>query len=374
MRSRATSVGVPHTAALGCSAAARLSAVTPGATAAVTSLARCSTFGSSSTYGCSGTFSAEQKGPRARGDRRDRVLVLLEVLARARQRVGAGEVGAAVAGPLDRPGQHPRRGQARLEADQHLGRRADQTVDEIGPAARVGVAQPADEPAGVQVGVGHGHQVTRQHDLVEQPGADVAHGPRDRGAPLLRRQRAALEAHPAGRPGHGTRDGRRAVLVGLEPDLGEPRRARPAGRGRSAARPGRRRPRCCRGRRRSCRRRRGRCRGPAGRGPTRRRSARRGRSTTPRRPEDRRPCAAPPRPRRPCRHRRAARRRRRSRAASRPAVRGRAPRRSAPAAAGGPGSARPDCSRVKSSRLLRWHLVTSIPALRDFRRTPRTGR
>ncbi|CPU66210.1 Uncharacterised protein [Mycobacteroides abscessus] len=78
MRSRATTVGVPHTAADGCSAAASARLVGPApappdapgvlaprARTAVTSDARCMTFGRCSTNGESGTFMDEQKGASA---------------------------------------------------------------------------------------------------------------------------------------------------------------------------------------------------------------------------------------------------------------------------------------------------------------------
>src|SRR5215212_10315899 len=62
----ATLVGVPQTAALGWRAAARASELAPRSATAVTSVARCRTFGSSRTYGASGTFIPEQYGDNAR--------------------------------------------------------------------------------------------------------------------------------------------------------------------------------------------------------------------------------------------------------------------------------------------------------------------
>ena len=58
--SPARKVGVPQTAADGCSAAARASELMPGSTTPVMSVARCMTFGSASTEGASGTFIAAQ--------------------------------------------------------------------------------------------------------------------------------------------------------------------------------------------------------------------------------------------------------------------------------------------------------------------------
>src|SRR3546814_2425244 len=62
-RSVATVVGVPPTAAEGCSASASLSEDTVAAswTTPATSVARCMTFGRCSTNGASGTFIDEQR-------------------------------------------------------------------------------------------------------------------------------------------------------------------------------------------------------------------------------------------------------------------------------------------------------------------------
>ena len=83
------------------------------------------------------------------GDRADGVLVLLEVLRRARQRRGEGEVALVVAGAPDRAGEHPRGDQAALAADQQLGGRAEQPVDVEGPAGRVARRQPLQRPPDV---------------------------------------------------------------------------------------------------------------------------------------------------------------------------------------------------------------------------------
>ena len=272
----------------------------------------------------------------------DGVLVLLQVLARPGERVGAGEVGAAVAGALDGAGEHPGGRQARLEADEHLRRRADEAVDEVGPAPRVGLAQPGDQPARVEVRVRDGDQVAGQHDLVEQAAADVADRPRDRGPPLLgasaNRPRSARPTGGSGAAPATGRDGPRPSSIPIWVSQARPARRPSTVRGTTmpeddggvvgvedeAA---------------------------EGHEPAaRHRDVQVGldvalrdqaRSTTPRRPADRPPCAGPPRPRPPSRRRRATRPRRRSRAASRRADPDRARRRSAPAAAGGPGSPHP---------------------------------
>ena len=63
-------VGVPQTAADGWSAATKASELAGGPATPVTSVARCSTFGSSNTYGASGTLIAEQNGANARATER----------------------------------------------------------------------------------------------------------------------------------------------------------------------------------------------------------------------------------------------------------------------------------------------------------------
>ena len=75
------------------------------------------------------------------GDGAHRVLVLLEVLARACQRGRQGEVVGVVAGAPDRAGQHAGGDQPALEADEHLRGGAEQAVDAERPAARVALGQ-----------------------------------------------------------------------------------------------------------------------------------------------------------------------------------------------------------------------------------------
>ena len=68
MRSRAVSVGVPHTAADGCNAATSLKISTFDAASfmtPVTSVARCITFGRCNTNGASGTLVEEANGSSA---------------------------------------------------------------------------------------------------------------------------------------------------------------------------------------------------------------------------------------------------------------------------------------------------------------------
>ncbi len=85
------------------------------------------------------------------GDRADGVLVLLEVLRRAGQGGGQRQVAGVVPGTSDGAGQHARGDQPALAADQHLRRRAEQPVDVERPAHRVARGQPAQRPAHVDV-------------------------------------------------------------------------------------------------------------------------------------------------------------------------------------------------------------------------------
>ena len=143
------------------------------------------------------------------GDRADGVLVLLEVLRRPGQRRGEREVALVVAGAPDGAGQHAGGDQAALAADQQLGRRAEQAVDVERPAHRVVVGQPAQRPADVDRLVGGGDQVAGQHDLLQVAGADPGDGVGDDAHPLLAVERAVGEARPPrARPA-----GRRASTV-----------------------------------------------------------------------------------------------------------------------------------------------------------------
>ena len=124
--STARAVGVPPTAAEGCSDAASVRAEASSALTAATSVARCMTLGRCSTKGASGTFIDEQCGREGLGDGAHGVLVLLEVLRRAGQRGGEREVLGVVAGAADRAGEHARGDEALVAAHEQLGRGADE--------------------------------------------------------------------------------------------------------------------------------------------------------------------------------------------------------------------------------------------------------
>src|SRR5699024_10071437 len=110
------------------------------------------------------------------GDRGDRVLVLLEVLAGAGKRCGQGEVMLVVAGTADSAGEYPGGDQAALAAYEHLWRRAEQPVDVERPAQRVSLDQTGQWSAYVEGAGELGDQVAGEDDLVEVAGADAADG------------------------------------------------------------------------------------------------------------------------------------------------------------------------------------------------------
>ena len=168
-RSAAAVVGVPQTAAEGCRAAASCSPDTRRRSTPVTSVARCMTFGRCSTNGDSGRSCSRSTAP-APPRRADGVLVLLEVLARARQGGGQGQVVGVVPGAPDGPGQHPGGDQPDLGTARASpgwrprGRR--QRTSTSGYAPRAAAAPPRSTGCSAP-----GHQVAGEHDLVRTPAA-----------------------------------------------------------------------------------------------------------------------------------------------------------------------------------------------------------
>ena len=79
---------------------------------------------------------------------------------------------AVVAGAPDRAGEHPRGHEAPLEAHEHLGGGADETVDGEDPRRVVVVGQPGEHPARVDAPGGGGAHGPGEHDLVEVAGVD----------------------------------------------------------------------------------------------------------------------------------------------------------------------------------------------------------
>ena len=144
----ATGVGVPPTAAEGCSASASSSEETVAAswTTPATSVARCMTLGRCSTNGASGTFIDEQCGSSASATERTAYSCSSRSFDERASVRGQGQVAVVVAGTPDGAGQHPRGDQAALAAHQHLGGGAEHAVDVEGPA-RSGSARPAGAAA-----------------------------------------------------------------------------------------------------------------------------------------------------------------------------------------------------------------------------------
>ena len=71
--------------------------------------------------------------------------------------------------------EHPRDDVVSGAPYQQLGGRPDQAVDGEGPTARVGARERLEESSRVERVLGVGHQVARQHDLVESATANALH-------------------------------------------------------------------------------------------------------------------------------------------------------------------------------------------------------
>jgi hypothetical protein len=162
-------------------------------------------------------------------DRADGVLVLLEVLAGARERPGEREVAGVVAAAPDRPGEHARGDHPLLAPDQQLGRGTDQAVDAERPAARVAAGQPLQQPARVDLGLGAGVQVAGQHDLLDVALADALDRVGDGRRPGPRGVRAVAVRHGPGRRrrGAGLEGARQRRDDGADADGGQPPLVRP---------------------------------------------------------------------------------------------------------------------------------------------------
>ena len=152
------------------------------------------------------------------GDRAHGVLVLLEVLRRARERGGERQVAVVVARTSDRAGQHARGHQAALAAHQHLGGGAEDAVDVEGPAHLVVLGEAVQRPAHVEGYVGGGDEVAGQDHLLEVARPDAADCLRDDRHPLLAVERAVGEDEAHGRVGRGGGGEHRL----LDRDRGEP--------------------------------------------------------------------------------------------------------------------------------------------------------
>ena len=118
------------------------------------------------------------------GDRAHGVLVLLQVLGRAGQRRGQGQVVGVVAGTADRAGQHARGDQALLPPDEQLGGGADEAVDGEDPRVVVALGEPLQHRPGVDRRLRVHDEVAGQDHLVEVAGGDPRHGGRDGTGPV----------------------------------------------------------------------------------------------------------------------------------------------------------------------------------------------
>ena len=149
--STATLVGVPPTAAEGCSAAARSSTLAPSVscTTPATSVARCITLGRCSTNGTSGTFVEEQYGASDSATERTAYSCSSRSFDERASWPASAGVALVVARAPDRAGQHPRGDQAALATDQQLGGGAEEAVDVEGPAHRRSRRRAAQRPAHV---------------------------------------------------------------------------------------------------------------------------------------------------------------------------------------------------------------------------------
>ena len=138
------------------------------------------------------------------GHRAHGVLVLLEVLAGARQRRGEGEVVGVVTGAPDGAGEHARRDEPALEPHEHLRRGAEEAVDVERPAAGVVDGQAGQGSADVERLVERGHEVAGQDDLVDAAVGDASDRLGDDVLPRAGVDRAVGERRPC----WGTRDDR----------------------------------------------------------------------------------------------------------------------------------------------------------------------
>ncbi len=196
IRRVAAGVGVPPTAAEGCSDSASWSEVATSWTTPFDVGGQCMTLGRCRTNGASGTFIDEQLRLEGVGDRAHGVLVLLEVLRRAGQGRGERQVALVVAGAADGAGEHAGGDQAALAPHQQSRGSPEDAVDVEGPAHLVLLGEAAQRPAHVDGLVGGGDEVAREHDLLQVALADAAHGLGDDRHPLLAVARAVGEDQP----------------------------------------------------------------------------------------------------------------------------------------------------------------------------------
>ena len=266
--STATLVGVPPTAAEGCSAAASSSTVAPtvpswapvwcSCATPVTSVARCITLGRCSTNGTSGTLVEEQYGASDSATERTAYSCSSRSFEERASWPARAASRCVVAGTPDGAGQHPRGDQAALAPDEQLGRRAEEPVDVEGPAHLVVLGQPRAAASGRRCrrrrwrpGRGRARPSPARRRRSARPPAR----PRTPTPHRSSRRRRSGRCAGAWGSGWGDQVGERGELVGA--DHGDPAtghrgcRRRRAGR-RARCRPARRRRRSCPGRSGRC--------------------------------------------------------------------------------------------------------------------------
>ena len=166
----ATGVGVPHTAADGCSDAARVSDDASSTSTPATSVARCMTFDRCSTNGASGTFIDEQC--RASASATERTAYSCSSRSFDERASEAASARSCSSSPVRRIVPASTREVTRPFSQPHeqLRRRTDEPVDGEHPRRGVLLREPVQQPAHVERCPGRHVEVARQHDLVEPPG------------------------------------------------------------------------------------------------------------------------------------------------------------------------------------------------------------
>ena len=210
--STAASVGVPPTAAVGCTAAdeGERGAGRPPACRAP-GCRGAGRWRSRISSGRGAIYRAAQSGAIASLQRGGGVLVLLVLLRRRRAAPAAssrvlGRGRAARHGAGEHQGAHL----AAVPADEQFGRGADQAVAGEREAAGVARGKPAQQDPRVDRLVGRRVQVPGEHHLAQVAAGDPAHGLADRLLPLGRGQRPVVPADVARARAGGSERRRRA--------------------------------------------------------------------------------------------------------------------------------------------------------------------
>lgn len=217
--STARAVGVPPTAADGCSEAASVSAEASSALTAATSVARCMTLGRCSTKGASGTFIDEQCGARASATERTAYSCSSRSFdERAREAASARSLASS---PVRRivPASTREVMSPWSRRTSRLGRRADETGHGEDPRVLVALGEATQQPARVDGAGRRRDEVAGEDDLVDLTRPDALHGVGDR-----------MGVVGGGHLAVGERDVTRGLGIACDRGLLEQRE--PVGRGR----------------------------------------------------------------------------------------------------------------------------------------------